>query len=492
MIALSKRTNMDFCQACRMIELSDHFCCIELHQFFGVSKEFDIIINQQLDQYKSKQSRYRKSIKQKYMEKRNHILHKIRVKLDIQDKNSLDNQLHKIIHEYVQYLSNRGKLSGQLLIVIEDIAKYHDQILDVYSKGAISDNINHDVIFTSLSCLSKHYYKKDDDCIIKQTAPYILRIIKTVISLHSKDPYQIIKGNDEKLLRALSIQEIRGTAMYDYSDEIIKFIYDLLEYMFVISPVQDRPCTIYYTPPLWPILLGRYGRHFYTAGYHHEHLIEPTMVLKSSQYDMMQLCLEQFIKWQNKDDNGSKPVWLNNHLSHKLPIEKIHCIKLFFENMGKLQNLQWYRYSYVIHRFINGFCTGKIKYGDRWDQSRREILKCLLMNKGVRRSLINHGIFFIFLQKKDRGFIELLWRLDRDQLIDICDGDGNDVMLFICGIRGKTERIIEYLVNHGAKIDRTNNKNETVFDRLKQINKHHLIPFLSQFKSDLDNQAQSE
>ena len=154
----------------------------------------------------------------------------------------------------------------------------------------------------------------------------------------------------------------------------------------------------------------------------------------------------------------------------------IHLIGLFLYNIAPKQYFWGKGYS-IIDDFIRKSLGNK---------QNRKYLQHLLMNTKVRKQLIKHGnLFYGLLKRREKNLIKCLWKLEKDNLMNYRDNDGNDVMLFLCGVRGKTERIIEYVVENGAKIDRKNNKNETVIDRAICIKKHQLAKWLQFLFSEI-------
>eukprot|EP01084_Bolivina_argentea_P239196 402047_1 len=114
---------------------------------------------------------------------------------------------------------------------------------------------------------------------------------------------------------------------------------------------------------------------------------------------------------------------------------------------------------------------------------RKEFKHIFLKNDIIRNKLLypsnysngkfeTESLLFVLLKKKERKLIQYIFKMEKDnidKLLTLTDKNGNNALLFICGIRGKTEKIIRFLIKMGADISVRNNANETIFDRAKQI-----------------------
>ena len=91
--------------------------------------------------------------------------------------------------------------------------------------------------------------------------------------------------------------------------------------------------------------------------------------------------------------------------------------------------------------------------------------------------LDNDGLMFWLLERKERMLIEYVFKLEKgneNKLLNVRDKNGNDALLFICGVRGKTERIIKFLIESGADVCRVNHAKQTISDRYRTIHKSNL------------------
>ena len=90
------------------------------------------------------------------------------------------------------------------------------------------------------------------------------------------------------------------------------------------------------------------------------------------------------------------------------------------------------------------------------------------------------NFFFELLKRRERVPIESLWLLKKDILINAVDEDGNDAILTISGVRGRVERIAEFLIQNGAAVDSKNNFGQTALDRAAAIRNKTMMGLLSE------------
>lgn len=95
---------------------------------------------------------------------------------------------------------------------------------------------------------------------------------------------------------------------------------------------------------------------------------------------------------------------------------------------------------------------------------------------------IRRKLFFRMLERRQRQFVIMALEeaTDVDNIIEWRDEQGNTPLLAISGVRGLTHKIAKILIEHGAKLDDTNNRGETAFDRAKKLRNNKLLTVLNQ------------
>ncbi|UJR13341.1 hypothetical protein I4U23_000359 [Adineta vaga] len=159
--------------------------------------------------------------------------------------------------------------------------------------------------------------------------------------------------------------------------------------------------------------------------------------------------------------------------------------KQIFKQLIEKKRLDVIKYIYFYFRFEDFFNESKYL---------RECVNLLTRNRLERRffdvimndvsldSLFSKKhLIFVLLDKKERKLVKNLLILSPD-LIHELDEDGNDPLLYIClKVFGCRHRIIEFLINIGSDLQRTNNNGQNFMDILKlQRNKKLLETLLDQ------------
>eukprot|EP01084_Bolivina_argentea_P281837 482299_1 len=151
-----------------------------------------------------------------------------------------------------------------------------------------------------------------------------------------------------------------------------------------------------------------------------------------------------------------------------------------------LQHFKDFRFQYhnIASEILNKVCTNK--------QTRR------LFMDGLRCKLIrtlfveDSSFFFVLLKRRETKFIKLLWKREKKTLVNMRDCDGNDALLYLCGMRGKVSRIAEFLIINGASMNRINKNGYNVIERALQIGNQELADRLQQFNDVLLLSPQNE
>ena len=105
----------------------------------------------------------------------------------------------------------------------------------------------------------------------------------------------------------------------------------------------------------------------------------------------------------------------------------------------------------------------------------RGVLKC---SKLFRKLLLNPEIFFKLLQKRECKFSKLFWKIEKPSWSNYKDEEGNDILTYLCGVRGKTCNIVTWLVENGVDRNHVNGKGENAIERATRIRNTEVIDVL--------------
>eukprot|EP01060_Flectonema_neradi_P027628 TRINITY_DN37226_c0_g1_i1.p1 TRINITY_DN37226_c0_g1~~TRINITY_DN37226_c0_g1_i1.p1 ORF type:complete len:478 (+),score=52.29 TRINITY_DN37226_c0_g1_i1:62-1495(+) len=86
--------------------------------------------------------------------------------------------------------------------------------------------------------------------------------------------------------------------------------------------------------------------------------------------------------------------------------------------------------------------------------------------------------FFELVRRRERTPVEYLLFFKKDHLTTAVDEDGNTALLLLSGLRGRTERMVEYMLANGFDVGAKNNLGQTAFDRAAAIRNKQLLSLL--------------
>eukprot|EP01060_Flectonema_neradi_P017309 TRINITY_DN2420_c0_g1_i1.p1 TRINITY_DN2420_c0_g1~~TRINITY_DN2420_c0_g1_i1.p1 ORF type:complete len:472 (+),score=75.37 TRINITY_DN2420_c0_g1_i1:62-1477(+) len=106
---------------------------------------------------------------------------------------------------------------------------------------------------------------------------------------------------------------------------------------------------------------------------------------------------------------------------------------------------------------------------------RRHLLYCM---RTWTDGTIIASYFTEALVRRERCFVEFLWRFKNAAVCDLQDEEGNTPLLLIAGIRGRTENIVQFLIENGACPKVKNKAGQSMVDRALAIRNKKLAKVL--------------
>jgi ankyrin repeat protein len=91
-------------------------------------------------------------------------------------------------------------------------------------------------------------------------------------------------------------------------------------------------------------------------------------------------------------------------------------------------------------------------------------------------------IFFEMLRRKQRKFIELAFRMEKEEdMVRWRDEGGNTPLLAVCGVRGLTHKFALFLLRQGSEIKARNCDGENCFEMATRLRNKKLQTVLNDF-----------
>lgn len=179
------------------------------------------------------------------------------------------------------------------------------------------------------------------------------------------------------------------------------------------------------------------------------------------------------------EDNIKQSIVLDEWLNQFVKLERFDLILLFLDQFlnkfglndenGYL-NLDWF----IQHFILLYFKTDKFK---------KHFRKKIITIKKIRVPLIEMGFVFWLLKRKEYKIFEMMVKKNSKLMMKCRDENGNDTFLFICGQRGKINKVVQFLMeNNGCDFELVNNNNENYRDRCLKLKQMEVLDIIDCFK----------
>ena len=125
-----------------------------------------------------------------------------------------------------------------------------------------------------------------------------------------------------------------------------------------------------------------------------------------------------------------------------------------------------------VDRLLTSYMSGK---------KSRQLLERVLDCAEVAEGLMNRvpGVAFTLVDKREKRLLRILIRRQKERMVGLKDGEGNNLLGRAAGGRGRTEGVVEMLVEEGWNLDRVNKNGETARDRAVKVGHHGILRVLT-------------